>query len=68
MVHRIVKGVVPAYKIHELDDTPVEGTFLRARFAKSPRTRRLLLPCRKSTQVAERASAGQMERLARQVQ
>ena len=27
MVHRVVPGPVPTYKIHEWDDTPVQGTF-----------------------------------------
>ena len=28
VVHRVVPGPVPTYKIHEWDDTPVQGTFL----------------------------------------
>ena len=27
VVHRVVPGVVPTYKIREWDDTPVKGTF-----------------------------------------
>ena len=27
VVHRVVPGPVPTYKIHEWDDTPVQGTF-----------------------------------------
>jgi len=34
VVHRVVKGVVPTYKIHEWDDTPVKGTFYEANLQK----------------------------------
>ena len=27
VVHRVIPGPVPTYKIHEWDDTPVQGTF-----------------------------------------
>ena len=30
VVHRVIRGVVPTYKIHEWDDTPVKGTFYEA--------------------------------------
>lgn len=27
VVYRVMKGVVPTYKIHKWDDTPMDGTF-----------------------------------------
>ena len=30
MVNRVVRGVVPTYKIREWDDSPVKGTFYEA--------------------------------------
>ena len=27
LVHRVIRGVIPVYKISEWDETPVEGTF-----------------------------------------
>ena len=34
VVHRVVPGVVPTYKIREWDDTPVKGTFYEADLRK----------------------------------
>jgi len=34
VVHRVVPGVVPTYKICEWDDTPVKGTFYEADLQK----------------------------------
>jgi len=34
VVHRVVPGVVPTYKIREWDDTPVKGTFYEADLQK----------------------------------
>ena len=34
VVHRVVSGVVPTYKIREWDDTPVKGTFYEADLQK----------------------------------
>jgi len=34
VVHRVVPGIVPTYKIREWDDTPVKGTFYEADLQK----------------------------------
>jgi len=34
VVHRVMEGVVPTYKIRERDDTPVEGTFYKQHLQK----------------------------------
>ena len=34
VVHRVVSGPVPTYKIREWDDTPVQGTFYEADYKK----------------------------------
>ena len=41
VVHRVVPGVVPTYKIRKWDDIPVKGTFYEA--DKSPHVRRCLV-------------------------
>ena len=50
VVHRVVPGVVPTYKIPEWDDTPVKGTFYEADLQKmSTCPTRLCLTYRKGT-------------------
>ena len=34
VVHRMVPGVIPTYKIRKWDDTPVKGTFYEADLQK----------------------------------
>ena len=66
VVHRVVPGPVPTYKIREWDDTPVQGTFYEEDLQKVHVSD--VFRIEKVIKRQKKSMVGQVERLAGQVQ
>jgi len=66
VVHRVVPGPVPTYKIREWDDTPVQGTFYEEDLQKVHVSD--VFRIEKVLKRQKKSMVGQVERLAGQVQ
>ena len=67
LVHRVIRGPIPTYKIHEWDGSPVRGTFYNADLQKVQLQDDALFRIEKVLKRQKGPSVGRVERLARQV-